>query len=114
MPAGPPGTLIWPVTFSDLPSKLSTSSALSGRADMLCPTNFGRFGPTADLLLLLARALLRGIHLLSPLRVVEFQRSQYVSRLPCHRLQLAYAIACLIPSAQRRATTDKNLERRPP
>ena len=29
MPAGPPGTLIWPVTFSDLPSKLSTSSALS-------------------------------------------------------------------------------------
>jgi DNA-binding NtrC family response regulator len=29
MPAGPPGTLIWPVTLSDLPSKLSTSSALS-------------------------------------------------------------------------------------
>ena len=29
IPAGPPGTLIWPVTFRDLPSKLSTSSALS-------------------------------------------------------------------------------------
>src|SRR5262249_14108978 len=35
-PAGPPGTLIWPVTFSDLPSKLSTSSALSS---MDCASN---------------------------------------------------------------------------